>query len=123
MVNSSRRAALRGRRRPGDTGRAGLAPHASQNTKFKTRIFGRKPKLLPGAASRVRFPHNKGETDKGIAARTKDGGIAQLVERRLCKPNVAGSSPTASTSSSTKNLQVGGVARPGRVAQLVRARP
>ena len=25
------------------------------------------------------------------------GGIAQLVERRLCKPNVAGSSPTAST--------------------------
>ena len=122
MVNSSRRAALRGRRRPGDTGRAGLAPHASQNTKFKTRIFGRKPKLLPGAASRVRFP-SKGETDKGIAARTKDGGIAQLVERRLCKPNVAGSSPTASTSSSTKNPQVGGVARPGRVAQLVRARP
>ena len=26
------------------------------------------------------------------------GGIAQLVERRLCKPDVAGSSPTASTS-------------------------
>ena len=25
------------------------------------------------------------------------GGIAQLVERRLCKPEVAGSSPTAST--------------------------
>ena len=38
-----------------------------------------------------------------------NGGIAQLVERRLCKPNVAGPSPTAST-----NLH-------GRVAQLVRA--
>ena len=32
------------------------------------------------------------------AFRARFGGIAQLVERRLCKPDVAGSSPTASTS-------------------------
>ena len=38
------------------------------------------------------------------------GGIAQLAERRLCKPEVAGPIPVASTN-------------PGRVAQLVRARP
>ena len=123
MVNSSRRAALRGRRRPGDTGRAGLAPHASQNTKYKKPNFRAQTEIAAGRRLPCPFPLKRGETDKGIAARTKDGGIAQLVERRLCKPNVAGSSPTASTSFSTKNLQVGGVARPGRVAQLVRARP
>ena len=43
---------------------------------------------------------------------TKDhGGIAQLVERQLCKLEVTGSSPVASTNAT------------GRVAQLVRARP
>ncbi len=39
------------------------------------------------------------------------GGIAQLVERQLCKLEVTGSSPVASTNAT------------GRVAQLVRARP
>ena len=39
------------------------------------------------------------------------GGIAQLVERQLCKLDVTGSSPVASTNAT------------GRVAQLVRARP
>ncbi len=40
------------------------------------------------------------------------GGIAQLVERQLCKLEVTGSNPVASTIVAT-----------GRVAQLVRARP
>ena len=39
------------------------------------------------------------------------GGIAQLVERQLCKLEVTGSNPVASTNAT------------GRVAQLVRARP
>ena len=39
------------------------------------------------------------------------GGIAQLVERQLCKLDVTGSNPVASTNAT------------GRVAQLVRARP
>ena len=39
------------------------------------------------------------------------GGITQLVEWQLCKLQVAGSNPAASTR------------RTGRVAQLVRARP
>ena len=39
------------------------------------------------------------------------GGIAQLAERQLCKLEVAGSNPAASTNAT------------GRVAQLVRARP
>lgn len=43
--------------------------------------------------------------------RTISGGIAQLVERQLCKLEVTGSSPVASTNAT------------GRVAQLVRARP
>ena len=41
----------------------------------------------------------------------KPGGIAQLVERQLCKLEVTGSNPVASTNAT------------GRVAQLVRARP
>lgn len=44
-------------------------------------------------------------------ARPPAGGMAQLVERLLCKQDVAGSNPAASTNS------------PGLVAQLVRARP
>ena len=35
------------------------------------------------------------------------GGIAQLVERRLCKPNVAGSSPTASTKDGEDKTELG----------------
>ena len=47
-----------------------------------------------------------------VASGTKNhGGIAQLVERQLCKLEVTGSSPVASTNAT------------GRVAQLVRARP
>ncbi len=42
---------------------------------------------------------------------TDHGGIAQLVERQLCKLEVTGSNPVASTNAT------------GRVAQLVRARP
>ena len=46
------------------------------------------------------------------ASGTKNhGGIAQLVERQLCKLEVTGSNPVASTNAT------------GRVAQLVRARP
>ena len=41
----------------------------------------------------------------------RHGGIAQLVERQLCKLEVTGSNPVASTNAT------------GRVAQLVRARP
>ena len=44
--------------------------------------------------------------------RWETGGIAQLVERQLCKLEVTGSNPVASTIVAT-----------GRVAQLVRARP
>ena len=43
--------------------------------------------------------------------RKNSGGIAQLVERQLCKLEVTGSNPVASTNAT------------GRVAQLVRARP
>ena len=46
-----------------------------------------------------------------VPFRSITGGIAQLVERQLCKLEVAGSNPAASTNAT------------GRVAQLVRARP
>ena len=46
-----------------------------------------------------------------VPFRSITGGIAQLVERQLCKLDVTGSSPVASTNAT------------GRVAQLVRARP
>ena len=107
---------------PATQGVRGL-PHTPPKTQNSKPEFSGATEIAAGRRLPCPFPLKRGETDKGIAARTKDGGIAQLVERRLCKPNVAGSSPTASTSSSTKNPQVGGVARPGRVAQLVRARP
>ena len=107
---------------PATQGVRGL-PHTPPKTQNSKPEFSGANRNCCRASPPVSVSPQKGETDKGIAARTKDGGIAQLVERRLCKPNVAGSSPTASTSSSTKNPQVGGVARPGRVAQLVRARP
>ena len=81
MVNSSRRAALRGWRRPGDTGRAGLAPHASQNTKYKNPKVRAQTEIAAGLRIPCPFPLTRGENDKGIAARTKDGGIAQLLER------------------------------------------
>jgi hypothetical protein len=44
------------------------------------------------------------------------GGIAQLVERQLCKLDVRGSNPLASTNFPLSS-------RPGSVAQLVRAPP
>ena len=80
MVNSSRAAAAHSWAacsRPGDTWRGELARHASQNEKLESSSTGRN-------AAGPRLPR-------------RTGGIAQLVERRLCKPNVAGPSPTAST--------------------------
>ena len=50
---------------------------------------------------------------------TSPGGIAQLVERQLCKLDAAGSNPAASTT----ERRGGRMRRRGRVAQLVRARP
>ena len=42
---------------------------------------------------------DKREVDSSTLSRpTKDGGVAQLGERRLCKPEVIGSSPFTSTS-------------------------
>ena len=81
MVNSSRAAAAHSWAacgRPGDTWRGELARHASQNEKLESSSIDRN-------AAGPRLPR-------------RTGGIAQLVERRLCKPNVAGPSPTASTS-------------------------
>ena len=117
MVNSSRAAAAHSWAacsRPGDTWRGELARHASQNENWNPPA---QAETLPDPASRA------------------NGGIAQLVERRLCKPNVAGSSPTASTNSGLTVIPSHGhtvldrsTVRPfdrstkrGRVAQLVRA--
>ena len=47
------------------------------------------------------------------------GGIAQLVERRLCKPNVAGSSPTASTN--RRSAAASQVARRSAASQVASA--
>ena len=75
--------------------------------------------------------------DDLFSPRTATGGIAQLVERQLCKLDVRGSSPRASTSFGKKAATENGKwlltiacslltasARPktGPVAQLVRAR-
>jgi hypothetical protein len=75
--------------------------------------------------------------DDLFSKRTATGGIAQLVERQLCKLDVRGSSPRASTSFGKKAATENGKwlltiacslltasARPktGPVAQLVRAR-
>ena len=49
----------------------------------------------------------------------RTGGIAQLAERQLCKLDVAGSNPAASTTTGAG----GRFRKSGRVAQLVRARP
>ena len=48
---------------------------------------------------------------RSVPGTKNHGGIAQLVERQLCKLEVTGSNPVASTNAT------------GRVAQLVRARP
>ncbi len=75
--------------------------------------------------------------DDLFSNRTATGGIAQLVERQLCKLDVRGSSPRASTSFGKRAARAPGKklltitcslltasARPkaGPVAQLVRAR-
>ena len=100
MVNSSRAAAAHSWAacgRPGDTWRGELARHASQNEKLESSSTGRN-------AAGPRLPR-------------RTGGIAQLVERRLCKPNVAGPSPTASTSRrSAAASQVAGRFAPSQVA-------
>ena len=51
-----------------------------------------------------------------LAVKIFGGGIAQLVERQLCKLDVRGSNPLASTFDEFKRLS-----SKGRVAQLVRA--
>ena len=121
MVNSSCSAAAHiwaARSRPGDTWRSELARFASQNERES--------------------PHKRTKLSDA-AFRAQAGGIAQLVERRLCKPNVAGSSPTASTNARfARGRRLKGASRRrssqrlaacdlrlatkrGRVAQLVRA--
>ena len=54
---------------------------------------------LPAAPPKTKNwnPPAQTETAAGPRLPRPKGGIAQLVERRLCKPDVAGSSPTAST--------------------------
>ena len=108
MVNSSvlRRAGDGPLARPGDTWRTEACFRRLPNNKNRT---PRTTQTLSDAASRA-----------GIA-----GGIAQLVERRLCKPDVAGSSPTASTTLADGSCVCRGHwpfgFGYGRVAQLVRA--
>ena len=62
-------------------------------------------RTVPLSLTSLRLP------SAGAAALLAGGGIAQLVERLLCKQQVAGSTPAASTTPA------------GLVAQLVRARP
>jgi hypothetical protein len=69
------------------------------------------PYRTTSASSRNMNERDKASLATGDMPRTQSGGIAQLVERQLCKLEVTGSNPVASTNAT------------GRVAQLVRARP
>ena len=89
MVNSSGYAPVAPRpvRRPGDTRRGRL-----RRRHPRKRIPSQDERLPDRASRAARGGRCDDQSRSGRA-----GGIAQLVERRLCKPNVAGSSPTAST--------------------------
>ena len=63
--------------------------------------FSAQEEMLPGIASPACYGRIGG------VRMCLYGGIAQLVERRLCKPNVAGSSPTASTKFGEDKTELG----------------
>ena len=74
---------------------------------------GRYRTKADASCSRLALPlprPKRGKPSRALPEAEAAGGIAQLAERQLCKLEVAGSNPAASTT-------------PGRVAQLVRARP